>query len=536
VADHREKSALVTRPKIEYLPIALVLLLVYAGSVCWQFNWSPWDDFLSYAVYPLRMIETGSLDDPFNLRRILTFGSYSFLQALIVPSGWPWTAFQMDIGLGNLLIALLIIPLVRRWGGSAWVGSLFALFAVMIPLGRDNLMCSASGVAMFLALFRTLHLRSACERPTKDRLDWVVGGIAAALATLRPQFLAVVGIIVLTCELMWGISRKSTVKECLFSCCRTTAGGLIVLLPWSYALYRSSGTFLYPIMRGNDHGNMNYYSQSMTPFEIIRFVVGLFLLPKMALIVLTGLLTFWRKKTEAIALWTGGVGGAVVIASKVTLFGYADITRYTVPPLVAAAVIGLAGFEREPAGSILRFLVRAVTTLACVVLLALNCLSPTGLFRCSFQSLISGAVHGSTSYPQKSQAEYQQAQSLVPAGDHILSMSRLPFMFDLSRNTIDTVDIPGSTSPGPGIPYYQGPLALKKYLLGQSINWIIMEDFNRSKDMYLRQNWLSAHDTKASLSERIRPFFLDIMDNFDSIARATPHNRQVGNLRVVPLK
>jgi hypothetical protein len=49
----------------------------FAGASGWILNGN--DDQAAYLIFPKKILATGTLIDPFSLRRLTTFGGYSYL-------------------------------------------------------------------------------------------------------------------------------------------------------------------------------------------------------------------------------------------------------------------------------------------------------------------------------------------------------------------------------------------------------------------------------------------------------------------------
>src|SRR5262249_24116302 len=64
------------------LLLGLLLIYLYATSiVAWDLNW--WDDLPNYLVYIQKILHTGTVVEPFSLRRIVTYGGQQTLQATL---------------------------------------------------------------------------------------------------------------------------------------------------------------------------------------------------------------------------------------------------------------------------------------------------------------------------------------------------------------------------------------------------------------------------------------------------------------------
>jgi hypothetical protein len=68
---------------------------------------------------------------------------------------------------------------------------------------------------------------------------------------------------------------------------------------------------------------------------------------------------------------------------------------------------------------------------------------------------------------------YKKAQESIPIGNMILARTEKPFLFDLKRNEVFIIDLPGGASLPPGMPSFKGGEALAQYFLSKNIRYII---------------------------------------------------------------
>jgi len=107
----------------------------------------------------------------------------------------------------------------------------------------------------------------------------------------------------------------------------------------------------------------------------------------------------------------------------------------------------------------------------------------------------------------------------VPADDKLLVLVNHPFAFDYRRNGIVNVDMPGAVSPDPGMPFFQGPGALKAYLKGQSIRAVAFRDFAAPGGcLYGRDIWLDHAQGDNPMWRAQSRYYLDLMSNVVALA------------------
>jgi hypothetical protein len=513
-----------------YLPLFLLTLIVYSASVCWRYPWNPNDDFIAYLVYPIKMLQSGAAIDPFSLRRLSTLGGYSFLQATIAVVAQPQNAYLLDIGLGGILASLLTIPPLRRAGASPFLASLPGIICMTIPLGRINSMSTYLSVAAFLILFRTLNLLSESSDKTRIRLCWIAGLVAAGITTLRPNFLPVVGLALLVSELLWPIPLRQRIIE--FS--HMLAASICSIIPWSIALHAAANSWFYPIFPGNQRHEIELLSAHLSAPAEVRFIIAFFLHAKMLLLVLAGAIGLAGARAHVKAIWIAAVIGAAMVVSQISIGDYANLKRYVVPPIAAAAIVVWIDMQCG-SGTLRRWLGRLLMVCSAFALSLYSCFSISGSVRESLGSIDSGLIHRQPLYPDQLPQIYAQAQASLPPGRRILTMTDYPFLFDYHRNPIDSIDWPGFASPLPGLPFFQGSDALAKYLRDQSIDALIVSNFDDSTSIYSRQLYQSGTSPDAQI-RRAATHELDLMRNIDELARTCLVLFNRDDLRVIQLR
>src|SRR5262249_8162644 len=136
---------------------------------------------------------------------------------------------------------------------------LTALAVLMLPDGRANSASEMSGVAGFVAVWRTLTLLD--RRGLRGGRPALLAALPiAAVATLRPNFILPLAAVVVALALAArpgadpvdgaGAEPWSGRLRFFWQVALATAG---CLLPWAALAWRSNHTFLFPIIHGNYH-------------------------------------------------------------------------------------------------------------------------------------------------------------------------------------------------------------------------------------------------------------------------------------------
>jgi hypothetical protein len=78
--------------------------------------------------------------------------------------------------------------------------------------------------------------------------------------------------------------------------------------------------------------------------------------------------------------------------------------------------------------------------------------------------------------------------------------------------------------------------ALKSYLLGQGIDYILASDFDNALLLYTRKHWLEHQRPEWFFKEVWGKYMLDFMDNVDSLTKSCRIVATSANLRLIDLK
>src|SRR5688500_13776671 len=120
--------------------VALPLVLNYASQVSRRAGaWTDNDDYVAYLPFLQRIFDTGSLIEPFNMRRLAAYGGHSLLQAESIVLGSGRHAILLERGIGPILIAGLLWGIFRpRTVFQFVVASGLTVALALFPLPRAN--------------------------------------------------------------------------------------------------------------------------------------------------------------------------------------------------------------------------------------------------------------------------------------------------------------------------------------------------------------------------------------------------------------
>jgi hypothetical protein len=83
----------------------------------------------------------------------------------------------------------------------------------------------------------------------------------------------------------------------------------------------------------------------------------------------------------------------------------------------------------------------------------------------------------------------RRLQNAAPAGEKLLVMVDVPFLLDLRRNEIASLDLPGGASPPPGLHRLESPAEVVEYFVGLGYSWLAVVRPERSQHLYKLAQW-----------------------------------------------
>ena len=538
-------------PPVVFLPLlglaGLALIHVLAGAAGTHLNQN--DDQIAYMTYPAKILATGTLLDPFSMRRITAYGGQSFLQALTVAgAASPLQISLFDCGLSLAMVLLLIMGAIgeRTPRASRLVTALLPLlFMLTLPSVRMNTASEMSGVAFFLALFRTATSRTIRERPASAAV--LLGLLGAGACTLRHSYLVPVAVFMVVLYLpnaraaLWaaGSERRRLLREI------GLAAGLLVLflLPWAALAWRSNRTLLFPFMTGTYHASYNGFTTHATGSERLK---SLWLnighchpVTTIPFFLLAGMLIPGRRTRDALPalLWASFVGFVAVVLSVPLATRY-DLTRYyygfSVAAVLATILTALSTPWRARGGAVR---MRAALPLVLTVVAIVGQVQEShGILFRTFDdevSAIARAGERPSTLDDQGQS-YRQLQASIPAGAPLLVMLDDSYWLDFKRNPINLVDLPGASSPAPGMPLDDDE-NLASYLQKKGYRYLAFVRANASKSLYKRDVWRNHLSSSEQIWRLTAPFYLSAFDRFDGLAKSRKHLFDDGHMVALDL-
>ena len=445
--------------------IILVFLILFQIWASTGRPLNPHDDCHAYAVYPVKMLQTGSLGtDPFNARRMYTsLGGQYFLQSEYLGLSDVESLFCVELGVGWLCLLALILGCGLRRGGEprAVLGLGILLHAATFRV--VNTSSTITGAALAGALFAVVTERE-CLSPLRRGI--LIGLLAAGAASLKTSHVPIVGSIVPAGQLA---RTDRPLRDRMGELAVAGSCALLLLFSWMVETYRNCGSPMYPFFGtgrlGAAGGEYHLPGLAAGMTGLVR-VVGRAIGNPLWLLgaALTALWAFRRndRASGAVAtgLWIAYL--ATVMAAWVSIgalrFGLPMIVVATW--LLAAECLVLREKDRRRWPTVVAFALVAFYA-------GVAATSPKGLLASNWEYFrrpcreLAGQV-GPT----------RELQRAVPSGEKMLVRLAKPYALNFRRNPIYVVDWPGIASPRPGIPLRGEPEELAAYLRHQGIRYV----------------------------------------------------------------
>ena len=523
------------------LAVAMVLAGVqyYGGATGLRLQEN--DDWVSYLVYPKKIIATGTLIEPFSIRRLAAYGGQSLLQALtLIGSANVLQIPLLDMGICLIIVLALVIGDRGREPPGLWL--LPVLLVVTLSNIRTNSTSVMSGVVFFLALFRTASAPALAERPL--RRGAVLGLLAAAAATLRQSFIvpACAFLAILYTPAAWQAFRAphGQRRSRLASAVIAPVAMLVCLLPWALLSQRSSATVLFPLFSGNYHPEYGRWTSADLVgrltflWENVRHAYPI---AGRSIFFLAALLVPWHATGGALAAVTwAALLGFVAIVCGFPLSDVWSMSRYyfgfVIATVLAVAMhvgsLQAADWRRDR----LRVAVPALLVITATIVQVVTTLPQTARDYAQLAGRIVAAIRRPASLFDQDSQTYQLMQSRVPPGAPMLVMLDRPYWLDFGRNPIDVIDLPGNVSPPPGMSFAADD-TLVAYLTARGVRFVAFVKSEQSKGPYRR--WMWEGMLGSPLWSAAAPRYLQAFSRFESLPASHARLYDDGEMVLVDL-
>jgi hypothetical protein len=519
----------------------IIAIIIYSTSVSWPGSIDPTDDFQGYLTMPEKISQTGTLSEPFGLRRAYTLGGHVFLKALVQCVTSERTGHLLDMGICKLIIFGLLLGLTREMRTTApLLRFCFILLVLIIQVPRINTNSSLTGVCL---LVPALVLMDHFFKVPNKKLAIQIGLLMAAAITMRSIYIGPLGA---ACAIYagWNCLQAKNWNNLIDQFRLNVIIWIVaftVLASWFAISQIDCGTPL-PLFFG---GNINPEFANTGNKEGILMdtsiaLAFIFLPETFVFVIIASLPLFFDSSKFIKASCLATLLCVFYIALKGGACLTRDLYRFCFPIILSQGILSFAelarlSFNAGEESNLKQNQILKNTLTISVSLLAMVHFS-TG---CSFisetiASLYQQVCRPGPFLPPQYQQEYMQLQGIVPKGEKILAAVDAPYLLDYARNQIANADVVGGMSPNKGMPFFKGPEALKKYLLDQNIKYILAVDWDKGLVSYNRKN-IKENKREWFVNEVQTPYALNFMDSVDDLEKISKKSIRSINCRLITL-
>ena len=514
---------------------ALVQYLAYATHSAGN---NPHDDGLAYFGFARQLLGSGTLIEPYSLRRMQSLGGQPYLHALALVFCWVDQLNVVDCGLFMLLACALALGALGRRPRGARLAVVLALMLILsMPNTRMNSTSEMTGAVFFLALYRLLS-EGFLLPSARWRAAVLIGLVGAAASTLRQNYIAGMALVIaFTLGARILRARKGERASLLRHALVVGAVSLAAIFPWLALAYRSNGSFLFPLMKGGFNPGFSFLEKAGGKVvQAQLFLKTAFYdapVSTFGFFVLAGMIAVDRRPGRPLPAFVGAaLLGGLALVYTFELSDPANLARYFYS-LEVALVIGVlldvvgrtSRLVHTPKGTMNYPAIIAVIA-AVTCLLGVKSAAASNYDK--WLELLRKFEEAPAVTPDEAEPHYIALQQSVPAGKPLMVMLDAPYRLDFSRNRIVNLDLPGAASPSGGIPLFDGPEALAGYLQREAIRYIAFVKEPPGFDLYQSSLWQNhLHSANATGTELMYQnwarFFLAAFSDLSELAKTRKH-------------
>jgi hypothetical protein len=520
---------------------ALGFAAVVESLVGLRFLLNRCDDFRAYLPMARRLLETYGLEEPWSVRRAQSMGGFDLLRTLPVAVFGNVGVGAADTAIGGTFLAGLFVGNGLRSIGTRVLCIVVILGVPFVWVPRVNTTGVLLGAPLLVAvLATTAEMRRALRADDRrSAVRWAVAGglIVAALMSVRPN-LSLLGALILASAVLLTTRSSVTSRAAV-----VLAGGLsalVALAPWSFAMWRTVATPLYPLFSGN----MNTEALRGQPigslgrrvdlaFDLVRSGPYLWVI----LAVLVVAMACRRLLPDAGSIVIAAVATIVVtalFAMSAPLLRPLLFARYAGPMSQGLAVFLALELIRSvdslpaAAGATRRRWVASVMAVSAGVVAAAVSFStlvfnwrpvPFGqdLLELALRDGLGGATRPADTEDQRE--SYREALASVEGARTIAAVDR-PYLIDYTRFDIPNLDAPGFMTPDGTFPFFAGPGP--KIAALRDAGFDVLLATNPDDDVCINPARMTASVRQQGPSTGIYRRFLDWGQDIQLIAREAP--------------
>jgi hypothetical protein len=508
------------QPLVTFLVVALgaVAVLHVLGGIA-QLSRNAWDDDIAYTPLLGRLLQIGDMVEPFSFRRLGAYGGQIALQGLVGARGTLANVHLFDQSLCFALVVLLVTGYARALKASAFTLALCALLVLLVPDISINTGSYWSGVAVFLALYRTV-VRSE----TSPRAHLAIAAlVAAAACTLRQNYIPA-AVVFLVLVLASRVQRAGRAEWKHWWPAILVA--IAALLPWCIAAFISSRTFLFPFMQGTWNHGLTLAPTGWSWVDELSFFISCCLdtQPLAIIPLLFPLLACTvddRRGRPLTALFLASIAGFLLMvhsfqgSDTFSLWRYAFGYAFALTLVFVLEVGGASDVRPVRLAPLGRWILLAAILIQLAMLRGDVVKRYAGILT-DLREAITLDRHGDPQ-ARAEQRRYAAMQAAIPAGARVAVMVDDAVFLDYARNDIANLDTPGYASPGTQMPSFTGADAMRAYFLSEGLRYLAYVRPERSRYFYRREFWLWRifHDNE--LFQVMSAYVLDTIDTFEQL-------------------
>jgi len=455
------------------------------------------DDLGAYFLHAKKILETGSLYEPFSFRRMASYGGQSFLQALLLVVAPLDRVNLLDKGVCRLAVGIALLAYALTGPNRSLLAALVVSYAVGVYYDfATNTASLFSGVLAFAGLWMTLE---GCRRePRRPIVNGTLTGLAvAATLPLRQNYGLACALIVLFEHV--SRFRAAPGRYDWKELPTAAASAALCVGGWALLQLHSCGTPLFPLLGGfaNPEWRSVLSARDSDQFlnSLRNFLGYPFAWEPFALCALS--LALPRRSPAETSLRATAAAGLIAFGANAWLLAHAhphEISRYVIafllPTILFASVHAAAILGRVRSRSALRDWRPWLCAVYLVALL--DFLPPTTRLteRVSWlREALSGGVAGVPENPTT--LAYERLQRATPAGAKLLVMLDRPHLLDLRRNDVVSLDLPGGVSPAPGLAQIESPREVVRYFRDLGYSWLGAVRPGKTNELYSAWRWIT---------------------------------------------
>jgi len=537
--------------------VALGLVLLTEAGVGIAFRLNVCDDVLAYLPEARRLLATHTLLEPWSTRRLQNYGGQTFLQAVYVRflgnDALGLTETILPVGLLWLLVSTALRrPLTRL------LSLVPLVFLPFFDVARVNTAGTLSPVPLLVGLGAlVLVLRRAAEEANRRGTvvaAAAIGVTAAAVVAVRTSTAPAAGII----AVVGACTIAGTVREKARAVAIAGGAGVIAFAPWSAAMWESSGTPLYPLLRGNENPRVPSVGRTGS-IDVGDFLHSLrhFFTDGAYPLALVGLLVFivvayriFPKSAPIAALMAGaGLVSVVLLALNLSVAGITDFDHYSFPVAGGALffVLRTAFVRLDEEASLARRAAVAPAALAAIALVAfffVGTRRPDAIVEIRSLDTARAYVDAAADVrdpdtqvtPDTSVADARAALAAVPPDARTILAVSEPDAFLATGDDLQSMDQPGSAAPGGEFPFFSGPEAKVRALRRNHYDYLVVSPGITNR--CFQRGRIAGFLHSRTLSYRLlAPYVLDFFDDMDRVAQRYPQAvRNVNGFYVIDLR